>query len=1370
MRRLLVCAASTILFVQLAACDSGESPGDSDLPDVIEDDGLDSEEDIDSADGDDGQDGEVIPDGCEPECGTNASCDELAPGEFACSCDDGYAENEFGECKNVDECDQTPDPCEEGVECNDTIGSYECECPEGTEDVDGECIAPPSEKPDVTVSDGTRVDSILVEWTEVEGAESYNVLRNGTVIANVSALSYVDDEAPLGDLTPGDISATEQTLNAGVQVTITGASYSSGDLQAYLIEPLNAAGEGPSSDVAEGRTGGDELACQWERRVGGPSADFETIDGSTTSFELLDDSITAADGEVAYRCQFELDGVNVGESDVATGRRGTCDDGVLADEEEFVDCGSSCPFACSAPVLTSGAGPLDVIRAEAFVYDITVDARPALDSVEIISKPDWIFEEDTDNDGITDRLVGTPYSGDRGAASVSLNLVNPVGNTEADVELSVRDRRIVKLYGGDVMCADIEGGTTKCWGDNSYGQLGYGNADPLSWDGTAHHYGPLALEEDVLELLPADGWSCYRETGGDVSCVGGDIAIRNFLTSFPSLALSPVSLLASAEGGRLQPLPVDLPSPAIELFDGKVASCATLQNGNAACWSWRLNTQGTEIVPIDDDISASTGAERIEVITSFFGLANCWLTSADKVECDLSGGGSGGSIQQLPTIPGGAEVEQLEIIVAGESFEPAVIVRAGGSAYAWSEGSASWTDLGFSGTVAEIATGIGHVCARNMGGNVACLGDNSTYQISEAASSSFNVPTNASLTGDATDLAAGYGNTCALVEMNDQSQSVECWGSGGVSRLEYQGVLLSSLLAALFGVEVEISHPALNLIGTGGQGSINPTTAFVEALRSQGSENPLTVPVVEGPPRFTSRPSQTAIVGESWTYDITFEDGDGDPVELEVLELPEGADLAENPPADADARIEWTPSPSQEGGGEDNELHLRLSDGSSTVDQALTVQVRASSRVASVDVGVRHACAVVRFVNETVPTRVYCWGAGPLGVSSTFIGDDETPSGNSIDFSGNFKALQVAVGAEHSCAVGEYQLAQQVICWGNNDFGQLGVPSSSVTGISIPDITRSNRLVEFPQGIDIDTLYAGGNHTCALTTDGDLYCWGDNQFGQLGIGDFSDVSDESPSDIGPVDWSSVGGLNGDILDVGVGAEHTCALVEESGERNIYCWGRGIDARTGLGTSDDIASPDLMVYSNTEDWEAVTSGLRNSCALDDNGSLICWGEGSYGLVGDGRPNSQGINSAVGPADVDLTAQAWTGANAISVGADHACAILQDRHRIQCWGYDRLSSPEGDPPTDPELQIGGGKLGLGRIAGFVGEDEVPAEVGFAEFDNELSGVFAGTNVTCATFTNGDLICWGVDQFGGTGSGERRVYGDNEPLGLVPPVEFD
>ncbi|HEX6275182.1 MAG TPA: hypothetical protein VFZ53_19215 [Polyangiaceae bacterium] len=267
--------------------------------------------------------------------------------------------------------------------------------------------------------------------------------------------------------------------------------------------------------------------------------------------------------------------------------------------------------------------------------------------------------------------------------------------------------------------------------------------------------------------------------------------------------------------------------------------------------------------------------------------------------------------------------------------------------------------------------------------------------------------------------------------------------------------------------------------------------------------------------------------------------------------------------------------------------------------------------------GHSHSCALLE------NGAVRCWGyGGLLGYEhGSHVGDDETPAqAGDVNVGGPVRSL--AAGRFHTCALLE---SGAVRCWGLNSHGALGYGNE--LSVRVPadagDVNVGDAIVV--------ELVAGSDHTCARLTGGRVRCWGFAQAGILGYGNTEHVGDdETPASVGDVP------VGAPALRVTAGDVHTCVLTTEGAVR---CWGQAWGGQTGHGNTTNIGDDELpSSVRNVElggTVEMLSSGGNHNCAvLSESGSLRCWGSAEFGQLGYGNRNPVGDDESPASAgDVD-----------------------------------------------------------------------------------------------------------------------------------------
>ncbi|XGC81435.1 RCC1 domain-containing protein [Bdellovibrio bacteriovorus] len=234
-----------------------------------------------------------------------------------------------------------------------------------------------------------------------------------------------------------------------------------------------------------------------------------------------------------------------------------------------------------------------------------------------------------------------------------------------------------------------------------------------------------------------------------------------------------------------------------------------------------------------------------------------------------------------------------------------------------------------------------------------------------------------------------------------------------------------------------------------------------------------------------------------------------------------------------------------------------------------------------------------------------------------------------------------------------------------------------------------------------DVIEAGAKHICAISS-GKLYCWGNNDYGQLGLG--NSTSTTIPTRVGTsTTWQSLA----------LGGEHTCGI--NTGE--LYCWGRDSSQQLGNGAGNTPSTvPQKVGSSNT--WQSISAGTFFTCGINA-GELYCWGFNQFYQLGLGNIITQDVPTKVGASST------WT---SIGVGSSHGCGI--DAGKLFCWGRDNRGQQGNGAPT--------------------ANVTTPAQIGASTTWEEVKG---GGDHTCG-INAGQLYCWGDDYYAQQGNGAGEV----------------
>jgi alpha-tubulin suppressor-like RCC1 family protein len=254
---------------------------------------------------------------------------------------------------------------------------------------------------------------------------------------------------------------------------------------------------------------------------------------------------------------------------------------------------------------------------------------------------------------------------------------------------------------------------------------------------------------------------------------------------------------------------------------------------------------------------------------------------------------------------------------------------------------------------------------------------------------------------------------------------------------------------------------------------------------------------------------------------------------------------------------------------------------------------------------------------------------------------------------GDEHTIRLVSGNQHTCALSNQG---RVRCWGSNFGGELGYPEPFWVGYAGGGVPSDYGPVDI--GGEVAELRAGKHGTCAILTDGALRCWGTNYFGSLGYGDGDAVGDdETPADAGDVP------LGDAVASVALGATHTCAvLVDDS----TWCWGSNLGGELGLGDFNIFGYPTPQLVPAAAPPAALALGAAFSCAIDEGGDVRCWGTGVEGQLANGTGEGFGLGPGETPGAAPTLDFGFPPAAQRLVAGDGLAGALLGPGSVHCWG--------------------------------------------------------------------------------------------------------
>jgi alpha-tubulin suppressor-like RCC1 family protein len=239
---------------------------------------------------------------------------------------------------------------------------------------------------------------------------------------------------------------------------------------------------------------------------------------------------------------------------------------------------------------------------------------------------------------------------------------------------------------------------------------------------------------------------------------------------------------------------------------------------------------------------------------------------------------------------------------------------------------------------------------------------------------------------------------------------------------------------------------------------------------------------------------------------------------------------------------------------------------------------------------------------------------------------------------------------------------------------------------------------------------AGASHSCARSTDGDVWCWGANDLGQLGRGRTS-TSEAIPEKVGVVR---------SVAEVSAGDDFTCARQSDG---KVFCWGNNAYGQLGDRSRDQQTNP--VAVRDMDDATLLRAGGNHACALVTDGKVMCWGRNTWGQLGDDSTTDRlepvfvlGVDPITPRAPEPIQNMTY-----LTAGFGHACAGFRDG--VVCWGYNRF-----------------GRLGDGT--------ETSRDLATVISTASVNRMAAGSNAahTCMNFGSSGLYCWGSNSRGQVG----------------------
>ena len=401
-------------------------------------------------------------------------------------------------------------------------------------------------------------------------------------------------------------------------------------------------------------------------------------------------------------------------------------------------------------------------------------------------------------------------------------------------------------------------------------------------------------------------------------------------------------------------------------------------------------------------------------------------------------------------------------------------------------------------------------------------------------------------------------------------------------------------------------------------------------------------------------------------------------------------------------------------------------------------------------VGYEHNCVLLYSSGQ-----VKCWGLGNSGqlgqgriankIDQRKIGDSPDEMGDNlktVNLGNDRKVKAVSAGYEHTCVILENS---EVKCWGRGLNGRLGQNNNHLLGDDLNEMGDNLKAVDLGDGRTAKAISAGGQHTCAILDDDTVKCWGGGRF--IGQGnkdeDLGDELNEMGDKLPIVDL----GDGRTAKAISAGFWHTCAILDDD---TAKCWGDGEHGKLGHGSDNDLGDDEdemgdklpVVNLGSGRTAKAISAGGNHTCALLDDDTVKCWGKGTHGRLG--YENWAWLGDGedeMGDKLPVVNLGSGRTAKAISAGWSNTCVLL-DNDTVKCWGWGN----EGQLGQDSKDNLGDNR----------GEMENLEAIDFGS-GRTVRFIATGQHHSCALLDDNTIKCWGNGRSGQLGQGNTKNLGD-------------
>lgn len=384
--------------------------------------------------------------------------------------------------------------------------------------------------------------------------------------------------------------------------------------------------------------------------------------------------------------------------------------------------------------------------------------------------------------------------------------------------------------------------------------------------------------------------------------------------------------------------------------------------------------------------------------------------------------------------------------------------------------------------------------------------------------------------------------------------------------------------------------------------------------------------------------------------------------------------------------------------------------------------------VVPLSLGDASTCAVFGAGQGNLSGSLQCFGTNSNGEVGIGVGPTTVSSPSVLTL---LDVTMTSLGVSHGCAL---LRDGTVSCWGDGTGGKLADNNTAAHKRTAPRQIAATLN-------DVTAIASGGFTTCALSrgnqpADATVSCWGQSTSGELGDNNVTAHNRGVPNQISQSALVGVEAIAG-------GLHHYCAIAQNSMAvpGSVRCWGQA----KGTGQASNIAVP-TDVGGLAYRAKKLAAGENFTCALLASGEVNCWGDNTFGTLGNSAVGSQSLT----PVKVNLDERATD----VVAGRNHACALLSQTNSVVCWGRGF-----------------GGRLGNGDTADVNHSDPIHVVVpgglpGSAPF-NGVAFIAAGGDHTCAITDTGTRYCWGRNNLGQLGLGHTTDEPTPQSITFADPT---